>query len=248
MTDILLTGDIMLSRGVAKRIKEHGSLFPFENISHILKQGDIVFGNLECPISDRGTRRNKRYVFRANPESIKGLISAGFNVLSVANNHILDYGSEAFEDTVTFLKQNNILPAGQNLAVLRGIGFLAYSFNFSEETILKDIRDAKRKVNFLVVSMHWGKEYSFEPTDDQKRLARLMIDNGADIIAGHHPHVLQLIEKYKNGLIIYSLGNLVFDQYSHQGVKDSMIVKVNEEMKIEKIPVHINDDYQPCLK
>ena len=274
-TTLMLVGDIMLSRNVNKKIKKYGPLFPFEKISSVLKQGDIIFGNLECPISEQGTALKKKYTFKAEPDSIKGLIFA--DIVSLANNHILDYGSIAVKNTKKILKDNNIKFTGlknkeeinQKPAIIekqgKKIGFLAYTmifpntfkdlypmpFPFIEKNVLKDIKNAKKQVDFLIVSNHWGEEYSFKANENQKRIGRLMIDNGADIIAGHHPHVLQPIEEYNKGVIFYSLGNFVFDQRIYEGVKDSIILKISVDSsikKIEKIPIHINDNFQPCLK
>ena len=270
----------MLGSGVKNHIVKYGGLFPFNETASILKKGDIVFGNLECPISEQGKfLKNKKYTFKAPEESVKGLLSAGFNILSLANNHILDAEIIAVKNTKKNLEENEINFTGlkykENEINLKPIiiekqktkiGFLAYTqifpkqfkalypgpFPFIEENVLEDIKNAKKQVDFLIVSMHWGKEYKFKPDKEQKRIAKLIINNGADIIYGHHPHVLQPIEKYKKGLIIYSLGNFVFNQFSHKGVKDSLILKLsiekNKIKNIEKIPIHINDDYQPGLK
>ncbi len=275
---LILVGDIMLSRGVGSRIKKYGGMFPFKKTASILGQGDIVFGNLESPISDNGEYLDKKYVFRADPESIKGLLSAGFDIVSLANNHILDAGKNAVDNTKDILEKNKINFIGmQNKGEINQrpiiierdkikFGFLAYTkvfpkqfkdlypgpFPFIEENVLQDIRNAKEQVDFLIVSVHWGEEYNLKSNKEQKRIAESMIDNGADIIHGHHPHVLQPIEKYKDSLIIYSLGNFVFDQIRYKGVKDSLILKISidkDKIKnIEKIPIYINDDHQPELK
>ncbi len=237
---LVAVGDIMLGRYIAKDLARKGYSFPYQKVQGILSSADVTFGNLECSISKRGKTTGKGYFFRASPEAAPGLARAGFDILSLANNHSMDYGALALQDTIEILNKNHILPigAGKNLTEARKpiiievkkrkIAFLAYSFVYPEtywagkdragtspgkiEFICQDIKRAQRLSDLVIVSFHWGKEYSEVPSDYQIRIAHQAIDAGADLIIGHHPHVLQGIEFYKEKPILYSLGNFIFDQ------------------------------------
>ncbi|MFH1780622.1 MAG: CapA family protein, partial [Candidatus Nealsonbacteria bacterium] len=171
---IILAGDIMLDRGVKYMIEKEGNgdfKFPFLKIADYLKTADIVFGNLEGPISDKGTKVGSIYSFRNDPRAIEGLTYAGFNVISLANNHAFDYGRIAFEDTVLRLKKAGIEAAGIGAPVIKEIdgtkiAFLAYTA-FAPNQISKDdfsaiteeIKTTKQNADFLIVSLHAGEEY-----------------------------------------------------------------------------------------
>jgi len=288
-TSLILVGDIMLDRGVEYMIKKEGGgdfKFPFLKIVRDLKKGDILFGNLEGPISDKGVKVGSIYSFRVEPEAIEGLNYAGFDVLSVANNHIFDYGKEALEDTFKRLKEVGIDYVGGGFNEKEAyspiikelnssinspqtkIGFLAYTnlgspywvatdkssgiawINWKDlEKIRKDIKKIKSQVNILIVSLHSGEEYSSQPTQFQIEFSKAVIDAGADLVVGHHPHIIQPIEKYKQGWIVYSLGNFVFDQsFSKETIKGQMIKVLIENGEIkEVIPINIkiNNYFQP---
>ncbi len=237
---IVAVGDIMLSRFIGKDLANKGYNHAYEKIQGILSSGDVTFGNLECPISERGKSTHRGYLFRGNPDVVKGLVWAGFDVLSLANNHAMDYGTIALLDTIKILKANKIhtIGAGRNLKEARRpiifrkkdlrVGFLAYCFVYMEHfcadekrsgivpgrmsLITEDIKKLKETANIVIVSFHWGKEYSIRPSDFQVKIAHQTIDAGADLIIGHHPHVLQAMEFYKDKPIFYSLGNFIFDQ------------------------------------
>jgi len=240
---LYLTGDIMLDRGVEHSIREQNNWkWPFLKIKNNLDKADILFGNLESQISDKGYNVGSKYSFRADPKAIETLKYANFDILSLANNHSTDYTKKALEDSQKRLENENIKTtgAGRNkkeayspkIINRKGnkIAFLAYS-NFGSyarakkdssgiayidwnnlNRIENDIQAAKEKSNLVVVSLHSGVEYAKEPSLFQKEFSKKAIDSGADIIAGHHPHVIQKDEKYKDGWIFYSLGNFLFDQ------------------------------------
>lgn len=299
---IFAVGDIMLDRGVEYMIKKHGAgdwRFPFLKIADYLQTGDILFGNLESIISDKGQRVGSIYSFRADPESIEALKYAGFDILSVANNHVFDYGRMGMEHSFNQLKQAGIDYVGagfseneacspiiktikithdRELSSQIKIAFLAYNNKGSKyweatetrsgicflldfdtiqdrprDTILdRQIQKAKKEADVVIVSMHWGEEYESEPNQEQKYFGYLAINAGADLVIGHHPHVIQQIEKYKNGWIAYSLGNFVFDQgFSEQTMKGLLLEIVIQENKIKKIiprEITINESFQPEIK
>lgn len=294
---IILTGDIMLNRGVEYLVKKQGEgdfRFPFFKIADVFKKADVLFGNLEGPISDKGVKVGSIYSFRAEPEAIEGLIFAGFDIMSLANNHAFDYGREALEDTFLRLEESgiNFVGAGFNESETYSpvimevndstgspqakIAFLAYtnlgSPNWqaaddssgiawlSEEKLKEGIKSAREKADIVIVSFHLGEEYQTEPNQDQEYFSRLAIDYGADLVIGHHPHVVQKNEirnppadgADRTGYIFYSLGNFVFDQSFSKETMESQVVKVLiEDKKIkEVIPVNIkiNEFFQPEIE
>ncbi|MDD5146081.1 MAG: CapA family protein [Candidatus Pacebacteria bacterium] len=281
--ELLFVGDIMLDRGVELKIKEAGNedyKFPFLRIADELKGADILFGNLEGTISDKGKKVGSENSFRFSSEAIEGLKFSGFDVLSLANNHTLDYTNLALSDTFLRLKDAGIDYVGAGTSTtpayspiikeVKGtrIAFLAYNNNgipnwsagenysgmaiINEdnlEEIKQNIKDAKNQADILVVSIHWGNEYTQTLTEFQTSFARQAIDSGADLIIGHHPHVAQKSEIYKGKYIFYSLGNFVFDQYFSEETMQGEIVKVLiEDKKIKgAVPatIYMNNNYQP---
>jgi len=283
--NLFFVGDIMLGRGVEYMIDKQGKgdfKFPFFKIANEIKKADLLFGNLEGPISNNGLKVGSIYSFRFKPEAIEGLVYADFDVLSLANNHMLDYQRIALEDTMDILKENNIeyVGAGFNkeeafsLKVKQvkdtKIGFLEYTnlgpANWiaretdsglawinqkSMEEIKEYIKEIRNKVDILVVSLHAGQEYAENPTNFQISFAQDCINSGADLVVGHHPHVVQRIEQYKDGWIAYSLGNFVFDQHFSQETMESIILKVVvDNKKIKRVyseDIRINEYFQPEL-
>ncbi|MCF7845536.1 MAG: CapA family protein [Candidatus Pacebacteria bacterium] len=277
---LLFVGDVMLDRGVEVKIEEHGEdyTFPFLLTVDILQEADILFGNLESMISDKGRNVGSIYSFRADPMAVEGLLFAGFDVLSLANNHTFDYGREAFEDTMDRLKAEGIKYTGAGFnreeahtsAVITlddgtRVGFLGYTdflypfafsteersgvSNFSLESLKEDIEKAEEETDLLVVSLHSGEEYQKQQNEHQELVSKKAVDYGADLIIGHHPHVTQPVEKYKDGYIAYSLGNFVFDQYFSEETMEGFMVEVKiKEGKItevNKINYKLNKNYQP---
>jgi len=277
---LMLVGDIMLNRGVEYVIKKEGKgdfRFPFLKIDDFLRKTDILFGNLEGPISDKGERVGSIYSFRNDPKAIEGLVFAGFDILSIANNHIFDYGREAMEDTFSRLKEAEIDFVGGGFSekeayapIIREINgtkiaLLAYTNLGSKyweakdkrsgiawlekERMEKEIKKAKNQVDLVIVSFHYGEEYHLEPTSFQVSISRAAIDAGADLVVGHHSHVIQKIEKYKDGYIAYSLGNLVFDQgFSEKTMKGLILEVLIKNSKIKEvipIEIKINKFFQP---
>lgn len=252
---LLFVGDIMLSRFIGTLMEEKNNwVFPFQKIADATRAADITIGNLEGPISARGERVGSMYSFRADPRAVEGLRFAGFDVLSIANNHILDYGADAFFDTLRILDENGIQYAGggmdygdahtARIVDIRGtkIAFLAYTNLISRaltaeesvpavagadaEAISRDIEKAKKRADIVVVLFHWGDEYAPRHNALQEDLAHAAIDAGAKLVIGHHPHVIQDTEKYNGGFIAYSLGNFVFDQNFSEETKRGLMLKI----------------------
>ena len=256
---LIAVGDIMLARSIGKKmtkeIKNNGETgYPFGGIVETLKNADITIGNLECAISAKGTPLpGKDYTFRAHPNSTRQLTTAGFDIVTLANNHSKDYGAEALIDTLEHLKKAGIVTvgAGKNRTEAREfkvmttkdgtrIGFLGYTMVLprdfladsktagvawsKEKGLAKDIKAAKASCDILMVQYHWGTEYTVNPNEAQRSLAHKTIDIGADIVIGHHPHWIQEVEFYKDKFIAYSLGNFVFDMNHRPKVTEGMIV------------------------
>ena len=262
---MLFVGDIMLSRGIEYYMKKKNDwVYPFRSVGDIIQSADIAVGNLEGPISDKGARAGSIYSFRADPRAVEGLAFAGFDVLSVANNHIWDYGSEAFLDTLRILNENGILYAGGGrdyaeahapaMKETNGITFAFLSYTdlvpvsvateasspavafAQKEIIIRDIESAKERADIVVALFHWGVEYAPRHNALQEDLAHAAIDAGAKLIIGHHPHVVQDTEEYGGGFIAYSLGNFIFDQnFSKETSRGLMLRAVARGSAIESI-------------
>lgn len=279
---MLFVGDIMLSRAVGSIMQRtENFVFPFEKASSTLRSADITFGNLEGPISSRGKNQGSEYSFRADPRVVEGLVSAGFDVMSLANNHILDWGRDALMDTVSILTSNGVVGAGagknydeanrpqtiSSHGIL--VAFLAYTnlypsslwatqdaagvSSFDKDRIVQRIKDIKEKkgADIVVVSLHWGTEYETSANQEQRDIAHALIDAGADIIVGHHPHVVEEVEQYHDGVIFYSLGNFVFDQnFSKETMKGLVGEVVVSQKRIRSVHTYnatLNASYQPDI-
>ncbi|WIG60879.1 MAG: Capsule biosynthesis protein capA [Ktedonobacterales bacterium] len=236
---IVITGDVMLARSVNSALLASSDRFPFNYTGDYLSGFDITVGNLECVVSTLGAPQPKQFTFEANPRAFARLQTAGFDVMSVANNHSGDYGKTAFTDMLTHLPSYGITPlgGGANLTAAHQpvvktvhgtrIGFLAYceigpeNFAATASTpghawldpalIRADIAALRPQADFIIAFTHWGIEYQLAETAHQQAMARLAIDAGADLVVGAHPHVIQPYEMYRGKLIVYSLGNFVFD-------------------------------------
>lgn len=276
--DVML-GDLPASSafGVGSMIRKHGPRFPFELCKSAFDGSDIICGNLEVVLS-RFDWKNDHFDsvhLRAQPEALEGLKWVGFNVMTLANNHIMQHGRRALLETITLLRDNGIAYTGiqdqsvniENFVSVekRGakIGFMGYNFRppqyfvdppmdvqGSRERILSDIESYRGKVDYLILSVHWGEEFVDFPSADQVKLGREFIDAGASVILGHHPHILQGIEVYKGRVIAYSLGDFVFDLWDPR-LRSSMILRFSlrqpDKIEYEPIPVYINRRWQPEL-
>lgn len=224
---LVATGDVMFGRAVnARSIKEKKFQWPFEKTADILKEGDLTLVNLEgplistCPVTAEGMK------FCADPAHVDGLKLAGVDVVNLANNHLLDYGPTGLEATKETLKINGLTTSGWGESAFQNVRGLSFGFlsfcpacggedvfkGAGQERLALEIEAVGKGADIVVVSFHWGEEYRATPTEEQRQLARLAIDNGADLVIGHHPHWVQPVEIYKGKLIVYSLGNFVFDQ------------------------------------
>lgn len=268
---IFAVGDIMLGEqplcenfGVKTVVQTKGTEYLFREVSSLLKTGDIVFGNLECSLALHDMDLKKGSFFCSYGHVVHGLKGAGFTALLVANNHIMENGKRRFSETVHALQDEGITPVGVlgEIPVIEIMGyrvaFLGYSFIddgipdvcytrvTSEEPIIDDIRAVRSDADIVIIALHWGYEYVPFPSPDQVRIGRALVDAGADIILGGHPHVTQGYEIYRNRPILYSLGNFVFDQTFIPSTLDSFITKISVSdhpflIDVEIFPVRIDD-------
>ena len=249
---ITAVGDIMLAGKWAPFLKQKGYDYPFRGTVQELAASDINFANLESPIADGGNEyTGKKFRFRAGPEVAQAIRAAGFNLVNLANNHSMDFGGNALAETLQHLNDNGIawVGAGENLSEARKIAlftikdkkiaFLGFSLTrpvefFAgsdrpgtspgyESMIIADITGARKLSDYVIVSFHWGQEGSSTADKYQQTIARMAIDAGADVIIGHHPHVLQGIERYRGGIVFYSLGNFTFASKSNFADVGAMI-------------------------
>lgn len=243
--NILFVGDIMFDRKVEVQMEKNGYDYPFKKIKNFLNQSDFVFGNLEGPISKNPEKFSlSAMTFAFSDKTIEPLVSSNFRVLSLANNHTLNMYGGGLEETKMILKQAGIDWVGDPLACSNdyvekeNLIFMAFNTTFSEcksDTITGIVERTKKENpdKFFVVSVHWGEEYKTESSWAQKQLAHEVVDAGADLIIGHHPHVVQEYEKYKDKMIFYSLGNFIFDQYFSEATQQGLAVRL--EIYGEKI-------------
>lgn len=262
---LMFVGDMMLSRAVGQKMEKLNNWqWPFAKIAEYLKSADLLFGNLEGSISDKGKNVGSIYSFRADPRAVEGLKFAGFDVLSVANNHIGDWGRVAMEDTFRILKESEIDYIGGGFGEIEAyqpvikkikgtkFDFLAYTALgarwteavasssgvawLDKERMISDIKAVKAKSDFVIVSIHFGDEYKQKSNSFQKEITHLAIDSGASLVIGHHPHVAQEIEQYLGGYIAYSLGNFIFDQtFSEETMNGLLLKAVVEDKEIKNI-------------
>jgi len=254
--NLIVGGDVMLGRSVYSRsLKSNDFSWAFKNISQDFTNADISFINLESPITSDCKPTDSGTVFCAPPSQVSGLVSSGIDVANIANNHILDQGQSGIDSTISYLKENQILPLGIDPVIIdkAGVKFGFLGFNalasLDKDTLASQIVDTKKQVDILIVSFHWGTEYTSFPSKTQVSLAHLSIDQGADIVVGHHPHWVQAKEYYLGKPIYYSLGNLIFDQMWSEKTREGLVVKFifsgKNLITAQEYPVKIFDYGQP---
>ncbi|MBC2581482.1 CapA family protein [Clostridium sp. DJ247] len=206
----------------------------FKNVADIFKNDDITTANLETTFTDASVKAEKQFTFKAPKEYSKSLTLGSIEAVNVSNNHIYDYLTKGFKDTIGALKNEGVNYFGEGykwITEVNGnkIGFLGYRGFSDDNDFLKkmkaDIEDLKSKGYVVVINIHWGEENSYHPNNVQKHIAHYAIDHGADLILGHHPHVIQGIEKYKDKFIAYSLGNFAFGGNMNPRDKDTYILQ-----------------------
>jgi poly-gamma-glutamate capsule biosynthesis protein CapA/YwtB (metallophosphatase superfamily) len=257
---LLAVGDVNLGRTVGQEILKGKVDYPFQKFSDLLKRGDIVFANLECPVTDQhGETQSPKsnVIFCAPPDAATTLRRAGVTVVSTANNHAFDYGVKGLRETMKFLKRDSVSFTGtvtdsgaQFVPVIieRGgikLGVIAYSQTvnmirgmksglisiFDSARARREIGSLKNSVDFVLVSYHGGDEYKDVSGKSAERELKLLAEFGADIVLGHHPHVPQGIEIYHGCWIFHSLGNAVFNQPQRFWTQRSFAVLIGFEKR-----------------
>lgn len=224
----------MLGRSVmGKSLMLKNPNYPFLNVSDLLRGADIVFSNLENPIIDNCPYTNSGLKFCTDPSMVGGLKFAGIDIVNLANNHILNYGKVGLEKTKKYLDAGGIKWVGDgNLVIIEKnrtkFGFLGFDFlDYKlQQKDLDLVRNSKKQVDILIIGVHWGEEYKSKANSNQRLLARLLSDAGADYIVGHHPHWVQDMEIISKTKVYYSLGNFVFDQMWSEETKKGISVNV----------------------
>ena len=269
---IALVGDIMLDRYIRQVGTVRGFGYIFEKIAPLLAESNFVIGNLEGPVTKQsslsvatnvGDKNN--YIFTFPPKALTALYESNIRIVSIGNNHILDFGTEGLRETRTFLDEYDIDyfgdPNDSKRAVLlkevsgKKIGMVSYNQFVPQdrEQLLKSIESLATDADLVIVYAHWGDEYAKEPTKTQISLGQSFINAGADLVIGSHPHVIQSKERYKGKMIYYSLGNLIFDQYFNEEVRCGAIVTVTlpsngDQYTIEERFVYLEKDGSTTVK
>ncbi|EMT51558.1 hypothetical protein I532_16578 [Brevibacillus borstelensis AK1] len=251
---VTVVGDILLDKSVGAQIERYGVDYPFAKTAELLKQADLTVGNLETAVSRRGSPEHKEFTFRAKPEALAGLANAGFDVVNLANNHTMDFGMDAFLDTMQHLRENDIAYVGggkaeeeafapyiqtikgKKVAIIglsrvlpnqkwfAGKNKAGLAHAYSREPMLGYVRKAVEESDITIAIMHWNLEYKDYPEPYARQMARLLIDNGVDAIVGSHSHSLMGVEWYKEAPIFYSVGNFVFTTPRNPKGSESLIV------------------------
>lgn len=264
---LLATGDVLLARSVNYKMRQLEDFnWPFARVAPFLQSSDITYINLETPLVADCPSTVDGMIFCGDPRGVEGLRYGGVDVVNIANNHSANYGLEGVIETENILAANNFVVSGRaanNAGYLTvkdtRFAFLGYNevndqagiARALDDTIVAEITVAKSQADLVIVQFHWGTEYTYKPTENQKRLARLAIDAGADLIVGNHPHWYQPITFYKGKLITYSHGNFVFDQMwsteTREGIVGQYIFQDKKLVAVEFTPIRIDNYGQPII-
>lgn len=228
----------------------------FKNVKGIFEKDDLTIVNFEGTLSSRGKRVDKQWAFRGKPSYIKILQKGSVEAVAFANNHSRDYGVESYNDTMEIFQNAGIAYSTYGkpcVYEVKGIKIGMISIQEvgrpnCEKTLRSELKAIKKeKPDLLIVSFHWGKEGTSKITENQSKLAKIAIDEGgADLVLGHHPHVLQPIEKYKDAYIVYSLGNFCFGGNTNPVDKDTMIFQQTFTFRNDKLVPDDNVKIIPC--
>ncbi|MEQ4204042.1 CapA family protein [Actinopolymorpha sp. B9G3] len=284
-----VAGDLMLGRRVGQRLTQAGDpAAVLRPTARRLARADITVGNLENTLSRLGSPTQGGDSFGASPRVRAGLRLAGFDVLSLANNHLGDYGSRSLVETVRLVREGGFVPvgAGANVAEAwrpaiverEGVTFGFLAFNAIGETpragpdspgaasvamaprtgplsaadlarAKSAVRTLRREVDVVVVLPHWGDQYTHRPVPDQRRVGRALIDAGADLVVGGHPHWVQTAELHRGRPLVHSLGNFVFDMDWNSEVREGVVLEATfagaRLVSARFVPYVIGSDFAP---
>ncbi len=273
---LMFGGDVTLSDHFETVVGDRYD-WAFEKLDEY-READVAMVNLENPLTRSTLRRpNKQFNFKADPEAVQVLTSGGIDIVNLANNHTMDYEAEGLIETLETLEKAGIrsVGAGRNITEARRpeilevkgqriayFGYYDADFHAADENtpgtnprhdqrVVEDIQAVRDQVDWIVVNYHWGVELAQYPGDWQIDLARLTIDSGADVVVGHHPHVLQGAEIYKGRPIVYSLGNFIFGGNSRTDYDTAVLkvsLKADRKMKVEFLPVEVRQYQAQIVK
>jgi poly-gamma-glutamate capsule biosynthesis protein CapA/YwtB (metallophosphatase superfamily) len=257
---LIATGDVIPSRSVNyQAVTRNDFTWAFRETADLVKDADITFINLETPLLKDCPLTQEGMIFCGSERHIEGIKLIGTDVASLANNHAGNWGESGVEETKKLLIGNGISVTGVDGPVykqVRGVRFaflgysdidtpLPYLSWAKEERIQKEIREARKQADVVIVTYHWGAEYRDQPDERQRYLGHLTIDAGADLVIGNHPHWIQPVEIYKGKLITYAHGNYVFDQEwsvkTKQGVIGKYTFDGNQLVDVQYFPVAIRN-------
>jgi poly-gamma-glutamate capsule biosynthesis protein CapA/YwtB (metallophosphatase superfamily) len=246
---LVVVGDLMLARSInTECLRRDDFTWPFQETASILRDADLTIGNLETPIVTGCPPKDIGLRFCADPRTVEGLIFAGFDVVSLANNHTLNYEQEGLDETVRLLSDAQIVGLVDGSLVVYEIngmrvGIIAFDdtdWQLPIEETLAEVDKIAQQVDALVGYFHWGFENQPNASHYQQDFSKQLIDAGMDVVIGAHPHWLQPVERYKGGVSFYSLGNFVADQMSFRRSMESVIVRLT----LEKRPERLQVDYE----
>lgn len=254
------------NNGTFVKVVGENYAYPFENVLTYFENDDFSIVNLEGTFTNYNIPQKKDFKFRAPPEFAKILTAGSVEAVNLSNNHSYDYGETGYQDTKEALKEENIAYV-ENLSTIqyttnRGlrIGVFSGKYDVKKSKITAGIKKLQEEgAEVIIASFHWGVEGSYRPTQQQKDTAYAAIDAGADVVFGHHPHVLQPIEEYGDGWIFYSMGNFSFGGNKNPRDKDSAILQLEVIREndgtvrlgeLKQIPVRISsvsthNDFKP---
>ena len=237
--DFTVGGDTRKSSNIwYTELKKQGGdpNFAMKNIRDILMADDLTIINFEGTLTEStyipASKRENQFLFSAPPSYVDMLTENGIEAAALENNHVLDHGQEAWDETKEHLSDAGVVWSGDGeigVIEVKGIQIAMLSYlcidRYSElwDRVPADIAAAKEQYPIVIVNFHWGNEKEYSPTNNQVKMGRLAVDSGADLVLGHHSHRIQPIEQYKGVYICYSLGNFCFAGHSNPDDKSSML-------------------------
>lgn len=251
-----------------KVVEAKGYDWPFSGLAGLFSQDDMTLVNFEGTLTESEKKKDKKFNFKAPAEYAAILTSGSVEAANLANNHIVDYGDGGKEDTIQNLQDAGLIVSGGGLLGIFEqdgvkVGMTGYCFPYSKgkKDISKDVKTLREMgCQIVIASFHWGSEYSYDFTAEQRSIGRAAINAGADVVVGHHPHVVQGIERYKGRYILYSLGNLVFGGNVDPDDRDAYVARLHftvtedgsEPPELEIVPIRLTaqadgTDYRPVL-
>lgn len=231
-----------------------GSAYFFKKVKSVFAKDDLTIVNFEGTLTTSTARANKTYTFKGPAKYAKILKKGSVEVVNLANNHTMDFGTQGFTDTKNTLKKNKISYCGGGTIAyktVKGVKIAFVGFNALNGVTEQQVKDTiskakKKKAKIIIASFHWGIEKEYYPNARQKILGRCAISSGASLVLGHHPHRVQGIEKYKGRYIVYSLGNFSFGGHTNPDDKDALIFQQTFYVKNGKLQKKNDVKVIPC--